>query len=173
MAISAKDLVNLTIEDLEAALKAKKQFDRVGPLTEKRDRLVREKVKIETQIARIEEKIASLTGGEAPAAPRRKPGRPPKDAAETGTAAPQPAAEAKPGQPEKKEKRTLSPEARARIVAAQKKRWAEFKAKGKTKASSRKSPGPKTPRAEAPEEPASAAAPAEENPAEAPAPERL
>ena len=163
MAISAKDLVNLTIEDLEAALKAKKQFDRVGPLTQKRDRLAREKVKIEIQIARIEEKIAALTGEEAPAAPRRKPGRPPKAAKEHApaeAAEEAPASEApeeeKPaeetGKPEKKGKRTLSPEARARIVAAQKRRWAEFKAKGKTKAFGRKSPGVKPPKAEAPEE---------------------
>jgi hypothetical protein len=63
-------------------------------------------------------------GGSA-AAPRR--GRRPKAAAPTAPAAP---SSRRPGRP-RKQKRTLSPEARAKISAAQRARWArQRKAKG-------------------------------------------
>jgi len=173
MTIPMKELLGLSVEDLKAALRAKKQMDRIGPLTEKRDRLARQKERIEKELAKIEQKIAILQGDPAPAQ-KRRPGRPPKAASDHAAPANPPEAEeagadrtpreAEPGQPEtpgKKEKRTLSPEARARIVAAQKKRWAEFKARGK--ASGGKAPGAKSPKAEAPAE---KDAPAQEKPAE-------
>ena len=64
----------------------------------------------------------------------------------------------------KKGKNRLSPAARARIVAAQKRRWAAFYAKKKAKA--KKVVAKKAPKAKAPKA-AHAAAPAAEKPAEA------
>jgi hypothetical protein len=68
---------------------------------------------LEMQRQRLDEQIAqvrNLIGG-------RRPGRPPKSASGVSDNAPAPA----------KKRRTLTPEARKRIAAAQKKRWAAFR----------------------------------------------
>jgi len=69
---------------------------------------------LEAQRQRLDEQIAQVR-----AMMGRRVGRPPKGgAAESGATA---------GSPSPRKKRTLSPEARKRIAAAQKKRWANFR----------------------------------------------
>ena len=107
---------------------------------------LKEAIAIKKQIARLEQKLAKLTGGkvlpvafiEAPAKKARKK-RKMSAAGRTGIVAAQKARWAKqkgaapvsssniPAKPAKKAKRVLSPEGRARIVAAMKKRWATKK----------------------------------------------
>lgn len=89
---------------------------------------------LELQKKRIEDQIAavkSLLGGGAAAAvsaaPRRR-GRPPGSKNVAAATAPA-AAPKKRGPKPGRKKRTLSPEARARIAEAQKKRWAEHNKK--------------------------------------------
>jgi peptidoglycan hydrolase CwlO-like protein len=74
---------------------------------------------LELQRDKLEQQIAEVRSllGTAPA--RR--GRPRKNSAETGSSAAAKTASAT------RKKRTLSPEARKRIAAAQKKRWASFR----------------------------------------------
>lgn len=67
---------------------------------------------IDAEIARLQQARAALVALESTAPVRRGPGRPPKSTSV----------------PTKSTKRTMSPEARARIAAAQKKRWAAQKA---------------------------------------------
>ena len=62
---------------------------------------------IAEQIQKLESELAAILGGSAPSSPAKS-----KQAA---------------AKPAKKGKRTLSPEARARIAAAQKARWAKVK----------------------------------------------
>jgi hypothetical protein len=113
MAISKKALANLSVEDLQALIAEKKKTDKVGPLLKKRDKLAK-------QLEKLEKKIAKMQGRSRPGRkPGRKPGRPARAA--------------------KKGKRKLSPEARAKIVAAQKRRWAKVKAQ-KAKAAEKSAP---------------------------------
>lgn len=74
-------------------------------------------IAVKEQIAKLEEELASILGGSAaPAAKRGRPGRKPgSGAAAAGAPAP------------KKAKRVMSAEGRARIIAAQKARWAKIK----------------------------------------------
>jgi hypothetical protein len=73
---------------------------------------------LELQKKRIEEQISTVRGMLG----RRGPGRPPASAAAESTAVEAPVTTRK--------KRVLSEEARLRIAAAQKKRWANFRKKG-------------------------------------------
>jgi hypothetical protein len=66
---------------------------------------------IDAEIARLREARAILTGS-SDSTPKRGPGRPPNGAEKTAP---------------KAGKRVLSPEARERIAAAQRKRWAAVK----------------------------------------------
>ena len=70
---------------------------------------------IDAEIATLKEARALLAAGSAVTVAKRKPGRPPKVASSSPIASPQ------------KKKRVLSPEGRARIAAAAKKRWAAKK----------------------------------------------
>ena len=84
---------------------------------------------LESQREHLDKQIAqvrSLLGGRAPAATGRRAGRPAKKHAAVAAAAATPAAAQSSSQPARK-KRALSPEARKRIAAAQKKRWAAFR----------------------------------------------
>ena len=65
---------------------------------------------IDAEIAQLQQARAALAGAEAPTA-KRGPGRPPKPASA----------------PVAKKKRKMSPEGRARLVAAVKARWAKQK----------------------------------------------
>lgn len=69
---------------------------------------------IDAEIARLQQARALLSGTPTPKKRGRKPGQP-----------------AKKNAPTKKAKRTMSPEGRARIAAAQKARWAAQKKAGK------------------------------------------
>ncbi len=114
MAISKRALAGLSVEDLKALIKQKRKEEKVAPLREERDRLA-------ARLAKIERKIEKLLGE---AKPGRKTGR-------------------KPGRPPKKARRRLSPEARARIIAGQKRRWAEYhQALAKKKAAQDKAAAP-------------------------------
>jgi hypothetical protein len=78
---------------------------------------------VDREIALLQQARALLSGGVAPA-PKKKVGRPRKIvAAPKKVAAVAPAAK-----PAKKKKRNLSPEGRARIAEAVKRRWAAQKA---------------------------------------------
>jgi len=81
---------------------------------------LKEAIKIKEQIAELEARLQKILGGEE--APKVKRGR--KKASEA-VLEESTEAEAKPA---KKRKRKLSPEARERIAAAQKARWAARKA---------------------------------------------
>ena len=70
---------------------------------------------IDAEIAALKEARALLAVGSAVTVAKRKAGRPPKVTASSPIASPQ------------KKKRVLSPEGRARIAAAAKKRWAAKK----------------------------------------------
>jgi len=70
---------------------------------------------IDAEIATLKQARALLAAGSAVTVAKRKPGRPAKVAPGTPIASPQ------------KKKRVLSPEGRARIAAAAKKRWAAKK----------------------------------------------
>ena len=70
---------------------------------------------IDAEIATLEQARALLAAGSAVTVAKRKAGRPPKVTAGTPIASPQ------------KKKRVLSPEGRARIAEAAKKRWAAQK----------------------------------------------
>ena len=74
---------------------------------------------LDAEIARLQQAREFLIGIGTPA--KRKPGRP------AGTKSPSKTASLRPQKPTGKSKprRTLSPEARARIAAAQKARWAK------------------------------------------------
>jgi hypothetical protein len=67
---------------------------------------------IDAEIAVLKEARALLANGSAVAVAKRKAGRPPKVQSDTATT------------PKRKKKRNLSPEGRARIAEAAKKRWA-------------------------------------------------
>lgn len=69
---------------------------------------------IDAEIAQLQQARAALTGTQA-SATKRGPGRPPKAASATVA----------------KKKRKMSPEGRARLVAAVKARWARQKKAGK------------------------------------------
>lgn len=75
------------------------------------------------QIEKLQAELAAMFGGEAPKTTTGTPGRRPGRPAKVG----KPAKENKP-------KRQMSEEARARIVAAQKKRWAKIKKEKKAEA---------------------------------------
>ena len=78
---------------------------------------------VDREIALLQKARALLSGTVAPA-PKKKVGRPRKI-----VAAPKKAAAVAPvAKPEKKKKRNLSPEGRARIAEAVKRRWAAQKA---------------------------------------------
>jgi S-formylglutathione hydrolase FrmB len=69
---------------------------------------------IDAEIATLKQARALLAAGSAVTVAKRKPGRPPKVASSSPIASP-------------RKKRVLSPEGRARIAAAAKKRWAAKK----------------------------------------------
>jgi hypothetical protein len=75
---------------------------------------------VDREIALLQQARALLGGSAAPA-PKKKVGRPKKIVAAPKKAAPA-------AKPEKKKKRNLSPEGRARIAEAVKRRWAAQKA---------------------------------------------
>jgi hypothetical protein len=77
---------------------------------------LRRAIQVAEQIEKLQAELAAMFGGEAPKAAVGKAGR------RRG----RPAKADKPAK-EKKPKRQMSEEARARIVAAQKKRWAKIK----------------------------------------------
>jgi hypothetical protein len=84
---------------------------------------------VDREIALLQQARALLSGTVAPA-PKKKVGRPRKI-----VAAPKKAAAVKPAaKPAKKKKRNLSPEGRARIAEAVKRRWAAQKAAQKAAA---------------------------------------
>jgi hypothetical protein len=78
---------------------------------------------VDREIALLQQARALLSGGVAPA-PKKKVGRPRKIVAVPKKAA----AVAPTAKPAKKKKRNLSPEGRARIAEAVKRRWAAQKA---------------------------------------------
>jgi hypothetical protein len=80
-------------------------------------------IAVAEQIEKLQAELASLFGGDAPKAATSK----------TGRRRGRPAKADKPAK-EKKPKRQMSEEARARIVAAQKKRWAKVKKEKKAEA---------------------------------------
>lgn len=98
-----KDPANMTVEELEALIKRKKKIE---PLQAKRDRLAAEIEKIDAQIAELEDTASPRRRRRGRPARKGKRGRPPKKA---------------------KGKRRLSAEARARIIEAQKRRWAQYR----------------------------------------------
>jgi hypothetical protein len=73
---------------------------------------------IDSEIAQLQKARALLIGAAAPAAAKKKPGRPRKIVAEVAPVVAKPA---------KKKKRNLSPEGRKRIAEAVKRRWAAQK----------------------------------------------
>jgi hypothetical protein len=76
---------------------------------------------LDAEIARLQQAKALLSSANASVAPAIRRGRPKKDAASPAPAKPA------------KKKRNLSPEGRARIAEAVKRRWAAQKAKPKGK----------------------------------------
>ena len=80
-------------------------------------------IKVAEQIEKLQAELAAMFGGEAAQAVTSK----------TGRRRGRPAKADKPAK-EKKPKRQMSEEARARIVAAQKKRWAKIKKEKKAEA---------------------------------------
>jgi hypothetical protein len=89
---------------------------------------------IDAEIAKLQQARALLNGSSEPAATKRGPGRPKKIAAKANGIAKPVAAKRGPGRPKKVvapakavAKRTLSEEGKARIAAAQKRRWAAAK----------------------------------------------
>jgi len=80
-------------------------------------------IAVAEQIEKLQAELAGLFGGDAPKAATSK----------TGRRRGRPAKADKPAK-EKKPKRQMSEEARARIVAAQKKRWAKIKKEKKAEA---------------------------------------
>jgi hypothetical protein len=75
---------------------------------------------IDAEIARLQQAKSLLAASQAPIAPPVRRGRPPLNSGESANSA--------------KKKRKLSPEGRARIAEAVKRRWALQKAKQKSKA---------------------------------------
>lgn len=90
-----------------------------------------QKKRIEDQIAAVKSLLSGGSAAAASAAPRRR-GRPPGSKNAAAAAAPA-AAPKKRGPKPGRKKRVLSPEARARIAEAQKKRWAEHNKKKQAK----------------------------------------
>ena len=94
---------------------------------------LRRAASIKDQIDQLEAEYKAILAGEsAPVRRGRKPGRKPGRAAKAAKAAkpakePKAAKEVEPAAKKAKKKRKLSPEARARIVAAVKARWAREK----------------------------------------------
>jgi hypothetical protein len=102
---------------------------------------LKQAVQLKEQIAALESELAAILGGAAPASapapaqgavvPRRR-GRPPGKRAETGHIVPAQSAPSTPAVTAKKSgrggARIMGPEARARIAAAQKARWAKYRA---------------------------------------------
>jgi hypothetical protein len=89
---------------------------------------------IDAEITKLQQARALLSGYSEPAAFRQGPGRPKKIATPLKTVATPSALKRGPGRPKKVEmpakavaKRTLSAEGKARIAAAQKRRWAAAK----------------------------------------------
>jgi hypothetical protein len=76
---------------------------------------------IDEEIARLQQAKSLLASADVSVTPVRRRGRPKKDAASPTLAKPA------------KKKRNLSPEGRARIAEAVKRRWASQKAKQKSK----------------------------------------
>lgn len=91
---------------------------------------LRRAASIKDQIDQLEAEYKAILAGEsAPVRRGRKPGRKPGRAAKAAKPAKEPKAakEVEPAAKKAKKKRKLSPEARARIVAAVKARWAREK----------------------------------------------
>ncbi|AFL89216.1 hypothetical protein Terro_2984 [Terriglobus roseus DSM 18391] len=93
---------------------------------------------IDAEIAKLQQARALLSGSSEPAATKRGPGRPKKAAAPANVIAKPVAPKRGPGRPKKVvapvkavAKRTLSAEGKARIAAAQKRRWAAAKESAK------------------------------------------
>ena len=89
---------------------------------------------IDAEITKLQQARALLSGSSEPAAIKRGPGRPKKAAAPASATTKPLAPKRGPGRPKKVvvpakavAKRTMSAEGKARIVAAQKRRWAAAK----------------------------------------------
>jgi hypothetical protein len=188
-------LSKVTVRDLERMLEIKRREESIAPLLRKREELLRELAALDQQISRhrgskagepaeagsgrrgrralsdaARARIAAAQRARWAKARKERPDAPP-DGESTPPSAPEPDPGAEttgsPGPAGKplKKKRTLSPEARARIVAAQKARWAKAKAAKETKETEA------TPKAGEAEAPSVAEAPEPETPA-APKPAR-
>jgi len=100
---------------------------------------LRRAVAIKEQIEALEKELnAILSGASAPAAPAAgaaatggRRGRPPRAAGavvQAASAAPTPPAASAAAAPARRKRRTISPEGKRRIIEAQRKRWAEWRA---------------------------------------------